>query len=134
MLNKGLRFLLGSLFVFSLFPGTAQAHTPILNKATLHAATRGLRADYEKLKREMMEAYASGDLGRTKEEVARATRRLNGADADIEIRLNFIIQMTNEYIQKPSDYKAVRVQWEIGETAKLIFDQRRRIKRLRGIE
>ncbi len=88
----------------------------------VHAATKELRGNYEALKLRYREIGSDRTYAR---------RILEGADGDIAIRLNFIISMTNDLLKTPSPYNLIRVQWEIGETAKLMFDQNRRINRLK---
>ena len=97
----------------------------------VYEATKSLNAEYVVLRDRIEEAYRAGELGDTKEEADWSMRRLRGADADISVRLTFIAQMTTDLERTPSSYNQIRVQWEIGETAKLIFDQRRRFERLR---
>ena len=88
----------------------------------VHAATKELRGNYEALKLRYREIGSDRTYAR---------RVLEGSDGDIAVRLNFIISMTNDLLKAPSPYNLIRVQWEIGEAAKLMFDQNRRINRLK---
>lgn len=97
----------------------------------VYEATKSLNTEYVALRDGIEEAYRAGELGDTEADAAYAHRRLGQSDADIAVRLGFIAQMTNDLERTPSSYNQIRVQWEIGETAKLIFDQRRRFERLR---